>query len=139
VKQGGGITVYSNKVSAGVRYPTRRSSRPQKAALVFGLHRFAAGLAQCWERGASSMDDQKFSRLKRPRLPMPDLVKKALLQLDLMDTFRERPAYQQNDYIMWITRAKRQETIDRRLAQMLDEVERGDLYMKMAYRPKGPY
>jgi len=25
--------------------PTRRSSRPQKAGLVFGLHRFAAGLA----------------------------------------------------------------------------------------------
>jgi uncharacterized protein YdeI (YjbR/CyaY-like superfamily) len=82
------------------------------------------------------MSEDKFSRLKRPRYPMPDFVREALNQRGLMDAYRERPAYQQNDYIGWITRAKRPETIDKRLAQMLNELERGDKYMKMLYRPK---
>jgi len=54
----------------------------------------------------------------------------------LMKAYRERPPYQQNDYIGWITRAKRQSTRDKRLAQMLDELEKGDVYMKMAYTPR---
>ncbi len=53
-----------------------------------------------------------------------------------MDAYRARPDYQQNDYIGWITRAKREETQQRRLQQMLDELRRGDTYMKMTYRPK---
>lgn len=80
------------------------------------------------------MDEDKFRNLKRPRYPMPDFVKEALLERDMMDAYRDRPAYQQNDYIGWITRAKRQETIEKRLAQMLEELERGDRYMKMVYR-----
>ncbi|MFC2064678.1 YdeI/OmpD-associated family protein [Chloroflexota bacterium] len=83
------------------------------------------------------MDEGKFLNLKRPRYPMPDFIKDALVQRNLMESYRERPAYQQNDYIGWITRAKRQETIEKRLFQMLDELESGDLYMKMTYRPKG--
>jgi len=67
---------------------------------------------------------------------MPDFVKDALIQRDLMGVYRDRPAYQQNDYIGWITRAKRQETVEKRLEQMLDELESGDTYMKMSYRPK---
>ena len=81
---------------------------------------------------------KKFSNLKRPRYPMPDFIKDALIQRSLMGTYRQRPAYQQNDYIGWITRAKRQETVDKRLNQMLDELESGDKYMKMAYRPTWP-
>jgi hypothetical protein len=69
---------------------------------------------------------------------MPDFVKEALLERDLINAYRDRPAYQQNDYIGWITRAKRQNTIEKRLAQMLEELESGDKYMKMGYRPKGP-
>jgi hypothetical protein len=84
------------------------------------------------------IDDDKFRNLKRPRYPMPDFVKEALIQHDLMGAYRGRPAYQQNDYIGWITRAKRQETIEKRLTQMLDELASGDKYMKMTYRPKGP-
>ena len=38
-------------------------------------------------------------------------------------------------YIDLINRAVRAETTARRLAQMLDELERGDLYMGMAWRP----
>ena len=69
---------------------------------------------------------------------MPEFVKEALLRRGLMEAYRERPAYQQNDYIGWITRAKRQETIEKRLNQMLEELEDGDRYMKMAYQPKRP-
>ena len=76
------------------------------------------------------------SRLKRPRHEMPEYIREALLARGLMDAYRSRPPYQQNDYIGWITRAKRAETRERRLAQMLDELEQGDKYMKMNYRPK---
>jgi hypothetical protein len=85
------------------------------------------------------MDDGKFSKLKRPRYPMPDFIREALIHRNLMKEYRDRPAYQQNDYIGWITRAKRQETVDKRLAQMLDELERGDKYMKMSYNPRKRY
>ncbi|MFQ6611340.1 MAG: YdeI/OmpD-associated family protein [Fidelibacterota bacterium] len=84
------------------------------------------------------MSEDKFRNLKRPKYPMPGFVKKALVERGLMDAYRERPAYQQNDYIGWITRAKREETVEKRLAQMLDELESGDKYMKMDYRPKRP-
>ena len=84
------------------------------------------------------MPDVDFSNLKRPIYPMPDFVREALLERGLMNAYESRPAYQQNDYIGWITRAKRPETQDKRLQRMLDELERGDLYMKMAYRPRQP-
>ena len=53
-----------------------------------------------------------------------------------MEAYRDRPPYQRNDYIGWITRAKRDETKQRRLAQMLAELESGNRYMNMSYRPK---
>lgn len=82
------------------------------------------------------MVDDKFKNLKRPIVPMPDFVKDALIDQGLMEAYRERPAYQQNDYLSWITRAKRQETVDKRLAQMLEELNNGDKYMNMPYRSK---
>jgi uncharacterized protein YdeI (YjbR/CyaY-like superfamily) len=77
-----------------------------------------------------------FSSLSRPTHPVPDFVWKALVESRLLDAYHERPAYQQNDYIGWINRAKRPETVQKRLDQMLYELERGDLYMKMAYRSR---
>ena len=71
--------------------------------------------------------------LRRARNPMPDEVRAALKRRGLTDAFKARPAYQQNDYLGWIGRAKRDDTKRRRLAQMLDELERGDVYMKMAW------
>lgn len=53
-----------------------------------------------------------------------------------MERYLERPPYQQNDYIGWITKAKREETKQKRLKQMLDELARGDVYMNMPYRPR---
>jgi uncharacterized protein YdeI (YjbR/CyaY-like superfamily) len=69
---------------------------------------------------------------------MPDFVRDALAARDLLDAYRRRPAYQQNDYLGWINRAKRPETREKRLAQMLYELERGDLYMNMAHRRSSP-
>ncbi len=67
---------------------------------------------------------------------MPEFVFEALHARGLMAAYEARPPYQQNDYIGWITRAKREETVQKRLNQMLDELERGDKYMKMDYRAK---
>ena len=77
------------------------------------------------------------SRRERPRHPMPGDVRDALEERGLMDAYRDRPPYQQNDYVGWISRAKRAGTRERRLGQMLDELERGDRYMKMAWGPRG--
>ena len=52
-----------------------------------------------------------------------------------METCEEWPAYQQNDDIGWISRAKKAETRHKRLDQMLDELEDGGVQMKMDYRP----
>ena len=77
--------------------------------------------------------DRDFSKLKRPRYPMPDFVRQALAEKGLMKAYQERPAYQQNDYVGWINRAKRQETQEKRLRQMLEELERGGVYMNMKH------
>ena len=82
------------------------------------------------------MESQDFLHLKRPRYEMPDFIQNALDQHGLMETYKNRPAYQQNDYIAWITRARRVETQEKRLAQMLVELEKGNKYMNMDYHPK---
>jgi uncharacterized protein YdeI (YjbR/CyaY-like superfamily) len=82
------------------------------------------------------MGDDKWSRLQRPRQPMPAEIRAELVARDLMGAYLDRPAYQQNDYLGWIGRAKRPETRQKRLDQMLDELAHGDVYMKMAWRPR---
>ena len=77
--------------------------------------------------------DKDWSRLKRDKHPMPDFVLEALERSKLYDKYTERPPYQQNYYIVWITRAKLAATRRKRLEQMLDELERGDVYMKMKH------
>ena len=65
---------------------------------------------------------------------MPDNIRDTLNERGLMDAYHARPPYQQNDYIGWITRAKREETRQKRLDQMLDELEGGKLYMNMNWK-----
>jgi len=72
----------------------------------------------------------------RPRYPMSDFLRDALNEHGLMDAYRSRPPYQQNDYIGWIQRAKLEATKQKRLAQMLDELKKGNVYMKMKWNPK---
>lgn len=67
---------------------------------------------------------------------MPADVREALTRHGLVQAYRARPPYQRNDYIGWITRARRPETRARRLAQMLEELTAGDRYMRMPYRPR---
>ena len=76
------------------------------------------------------------SRPRRERHPMPSFIRDALADSEVAEAYRERPPYQQNDYIGWITRAKKPETQQKRLAQMLDELASGDRYMNMPYRAK---
>ena len=66
---------------------------------------------------------------------MPQDVLDELTARDLLDAYDERPHYQRNDYLSWISRAKRPETRRKRIAQMLDELDRGGVYMGMTHRP----
>ena len=73
------------------------------------------------------------NKLFRPLQPMPDFVKEALEARGLRGKYEARPDYQRNDYLMWINTAKRDETKQKRLGQMLDELEQGGVYMKMKW------
>ncbi len=75
-------------------------------------------------------------RLKRPIYPMPDEVRHALEARGLIAAYEARPDYQRNDYLGWIARAKRDETKQKRLDQMLDELEAGGVYMNMKWQPR---
>ena len=67
--------------------------------------------------------------------PMPGFVRKALEKRNLVDAFRDRPAYQQNDYLFWIAQAKLEPQKQQRLGQMLDELEKGGLFKGEAWTP----
>lgn len=73
--------------------------------------------------------------LTRPIHAMPDFVADALTKNGLIDSYQSRPAYQQNDYIGWINRAKRPETKLKRLNQMIEELRVGGVYMRMDHPP----
>ena len=73
--------------------------------------------------------------MARPTQPMPDDVRAELTDRGLMDDYERRPFYQRNDYLGWIARAKQLETRQRRIEQMLDELDRGGVYMKMDHPP----
>jgi uncharacterized protein YdeI (YjbR/CyaY-like superfamily) len=66
---------------------------------------------------------------------MTAAIRNALNLSGLMSEFHFRPPYQQNDYIGWISRAKQIETRDKRLRQMLHELEVGGIYMNMKHSP----
>ncbi|KKB06861.1 hypothetical protein VE25_20505 [Devosia geojensis] len=71
--------------------------------------------------------------LKRALQPMPADIGRLLKERHLERAYEMRPAYQRNDYLGWIARAKRADTRQKRIDQMLDELARGDAYMKMEY------
>jgi uncharacterized protein YdeI (YjbR/CyaY-like superfamily) len=54
----------------------------------------------------------------------------------LRAAYDARPPYQRNDYLGWINRAKRDDTKQKRLRQMLAELRAGEGYMNMPWRPK---
>ena len=81
-------------------------------------------------------NDIDTSRMTRPVHDIPDFVAAALDENGLWESYRARPPYQQNDYMRWIARGKREETQQKRLAQMLEELVSGDVYMGMRYDGK---
>ncbi len=76
------------------------------------------------------------SRLKREINPMPPDIEARLNQENLMEAYRKRPPYQRNDYLGWILRAKRPETREKRITQMIEELRGGNKYMDMNYNAK---
>ncbi len=66
---------------------------------------------------------------------MLDDVREELDKRGLLDLYEARPFYQRNDYLSWIGRAVKEETRHKRLAQMLDELDEGGIYMGMDHPP----
>lgn len=66
---------------------------------------------------------------------MPEDVRDALVDEGLLPLYEARPFYQRNDYLSWIKRAARDETRQKRLSQMLDELRAGGIYMGMDHAP----
>lgn len=73
--------------------------------------------------------------LSPPPKAMPGFMKSALTTRKLFDAYRARPDYQQKAYIEWIDGAKLQDTKRKRLAQLLDELEQGTVYMGEPWQP----
>ena len=76
------------------------------------------------------------STIRRDINPMPKKIRAALIGQGLLKLYNARPAYQRNDYLGWISRAKLEATKEKRLNQMLTELKQGDRYMKMRWNPK---
>ena len=70
--------------------------------------------------------------------PMAGNVRGALAKRNLTDAFRARPDYQQNDYLKWIALAVGPAAKDKRLQQMLEELEKGGLFKGEAWTPPAP-
>ena len=66
---------------------------------------------------------------------MPGNVSGALAKNKLMDAFRARPDYQQNDYLKWIATAAGPAAKQQRLDQMIDELQKGGLFKGEAWKP----
>jgi Bacteriocin-protection, YdeI or OmpD-Associated len=79
------------------------------------------------------MPTTKKSGLKRPRQSMPADVRAALRKRGLLAAYKARPAYQRNDYLAWIKGGQLKSTREKRLGQMLAELESGKKYMNMAW------
>jgi uncharacterized protein YdeI (YjbR/CyaY-like superfamily) len=79
----------------------------------------------------------KQKALTRALVPMPPDVRRLLVSRKLLAAYEARPAYQQNDYLGWMERAKLPATRQKRLEQMLEELERGGVYMEMKWAPRG--
>jgi hypothetical protein len=69
----------------------------------------------------------------RAREEMLDFVRVELEERGLMAAYAARPPYQRNDYLLWINNVTLEETKQKHLAQMLDELESGGFYMNMLW------
>lgn len=135
------IGVYPGGEAVGVFAERLTGYQTSKGSIRFPLnqpidHRLIADIVGWRVEQAKSGTSTYAEPVARERYPMPDFISAALDQSDLWERYRARPPYQQNDYIGWITRGKREETRQKRLVQMLEELRAEDAYMGMAYRAK---
>jgi uncharacterized protein YdeI (YjbR/CyaY-like superfamily) len=72
---------------------------------------------------------------KRPTHPVPADIRAALKAAKVEAAYRDRPGYQRNDYVGWITQAKRDDTRGKRIRQMVAELKKGGVYMGMKHAP----
>jgi uncharacterized protein YdeI (YjbR/CyaY-like superfamily) len=72
---------------------------------------------------------------KRPIYSVPDDVANALRSSGVRADYDARPHYQRNDYVGWISRAREDATRKKRIAQMVEELRQGGIYMSMAHAP----
>lgn len=89
-----------------------------------------------WQLAQVQSGAAKPQRTSKPKVAMPAAIRDALTAADLMAAYEARPPYQRNDYLGWITQAKREATQQKRLDQMLEELCAGDVYMKMSWRQR---
>lgn len=75
------------------------------------------------------MRDKKGDPRRRPP-EMPADVKLELEHRGLRADFDHRPSYQRDDYLNWITRADKKEIRQKRLRQMLEELQKGGVFMR---------
>jgi hypothetical protein len=75
----------------------------------------------------------KKSSLKRAINRMPTNIRRLLVKNGLLGLYKARPAYQQNDYLSWISQAKLDATKEKRTKQMLTELRLGNVYMNMRW------
>jgi hypothetical protein len=66
---------------------------------------------------------------------MPGNVHAALEKRDLMAAYLERPAYQKDDYLKWIALAVGAVAKQKRLDQMLEELEKGNAFKGEPWAP----
>lgn len=71
---------------------------------------------------------------KRKRHAMPEFILRALEKHHVTEAYEERPPYQRNDYLGWIIHAKRPETKQKRLDQMIKELKGGRIYMDTIWK-----
>jgi hypothetical protein len=66
---------------------------------------------------------------------MPGNIRAALEKRKLMDAYLARPSYQKDDYLKWIALAAGPAAKQKRLDQMLDELETGNLFKGEPWTP----
>lgn len=67
--------------------------------------------------------------------PLPGNVRAALEKRKLMEAYLARPAYQKDDYLKWIALAAGPAAKQKRLDQMLDELEQGNVFKGEPWSP----
>jgi uncharacterized protein YdeI (YjbR/CyaY-like superfamily) len=103
------------------------------------MHAFAArrlDTAQCSRsvlNMEAPMDDIIAASRVTPDNDMPADIAALLQERGVSRAYSARLAYQQSDYIGWITRARRPDIRQKRLEQMLDELAKGGVYMHMKW------